>query len=271
MASTYHHHARPTHQSGSRSTRTVDVRRLFEILWMTTRRPPSGRYVTTRLDCVVIDSLDPVALAQFWSEVTGWPIVMRSPTRLPSNRSATPTMASRWCSCQFRCRRPRRTGSISMSSPRLCRSRSRSSTGCTRSGVLRVDVASGPCPGLCSPIRKATSCAFSNPARSYRDTGPIAAVVMDAIAPTMLATFWSAATGWPVTRGGPHFAAMRSGTGRGPIWSCFAPWIPRSSRTGCISTWHRWRVTTKPVRSSGCAHWAPPSPMSAGMCPGSYR
>src|SRR5215207_6427736 len=35
--------------------------------------------MTTRLDCVVIDALDPVTLAGFWSRVTGWPIAMEEP------------------------------------------------------------------------------------------------------------------------------------------------------------------------------------------------
>jgi hypothetical protein len=39
---------------------------------------------------------------------------------------------------------------------------------------------------------------------------------MHVAAPTMLAAFWSAATGWPVTRGGPDYAALRSPAGRGP-------------------------------------------------------
>ncbi|HVK21317.1 MAG TPA: VOC family protein [Actinokineospora sp.] len=54
------------------------------------------------------------------------------------------------------------------------------------------------------------------PRELYTDTGPLAAVVVDAIDPVPLAAFWSAATGWPQVQVSPDAVALRPRQDRGP-------------------------------------------------------
>jgi hypothetical protein len=51
------------------------------------------------------------------------------------------------------------------------------------------------------------------PRDRYKETGVIAALVVDCLDPTLLARFWSAATGWEITESSAEFAALRSGSG----------------------------------------------------------
>jgi hypothetical protein len=48
------------------------------------------------------------------------------------------------------------------------------------------------------------------PGDRYAETGAIAAVVVDSGDPQLLASFWSAATGWPVVESEQGFAALRA-------------------------------------------------------------
>lgn len=173
--------------------------------------------MTTRLDCVVIDSLDPVALAQFWSDVTGWPIAMEEadevavepPPDDPDDGIALVFVpVSEPKTAKNRIHLDVQSSSIQEQVETVDRLR--------ELGALPVDVGQQAVPWTVLTDPEGNELCVLDPRDEYRDTGPIAAVVMDAVAPTMLAAFWSAATGWPVTHGGPHFSALRSGSGRGP-------------------------------------------------------
>jgi predicted enzyme related to lactoylglutathione lyase len=48
-----------------------------------------------------------------------------------------------------------------------------------------------------------------DPRDSYRETGAIAAVVIDSLDPTALADFWASASGWPVAQAGDDLASLR--------------------------------------------------------------
>src|SRR4029453_2874317 len=50
----------------------------------------------------------------------------------------------------------------------------------------------------------------------YRDTGPIAAVVVDCADPRAMARFWGEATDWTVHQVTDEFASLRSAAGAGP-------------------------------------------------------
>jgi predicted enzyme related to lactoylglutathione lyase len=50
----------------------------------------------------------------------------------------------------------------------------------------------------------------------YRDTGPIAAVVVDCVDPREMARFWSDATDWTLHEVTDDYAALRSAKGVGP-------------------------------------------------------
>ncbi|RCH67087.1 VOC family protein [Streptomyces sp. SDr-06] len=55
------------------------------------------------------------------------------------------------------------------------------------------------------------------PREVYRDTGPIAAVVVDCVDPRAMARFWGGATDWTVREVADDQAALRSAPGVGPF------------------------------------------------------
>jgi Glyoxalase-like domain len=172
--------------------------------------------MTTRLDCVVIEAIDPVKLAGFWSDVTGWPIAMEDPEEVAVE---PPAGSAEGISLVFvRATEPKtaknrihldlQSDSAEKQSETVRRLR--------ELGATPVDIGQGDVPWTVLADIEGNELCVLDPRDEYRDTGPIAAIVMHVAAPTMLAMFWSAATGWPVARGGPDYAAMRSPAGRGP-------------------------------------------------------
>ena len=172
--------------------------------------------MTTRLDCVVIEAVDPVALAGFWSDVTGWPIAMEEPDEVAVE---PPTPGAEGISLVF----------VQVTEPKVAKNRihldlwsdsageqSKTVRRLRELGATPVDIGQGDVPWTVLADFEGNELCVLDPREEYRDTGPIAAIVMHVVAPTMLAAFWSAATGWPVTRGGPDYIAMRSPAGRGP-------------------------------------------------------
>jgi Glyoxalase-like domain len=183
-------------------------------VWMTSPHRKVN-IVTTRLDCVVIDSSEPLALARFWSAATGWPIAMEEPDEV----AVEPPAGDEGIALVF----------VPVPEPKTARNRIHLDvqSGSTDEqaetverlcelGAVQVDMGDRAVPWTVLADPEGNELCVLDPRDEYRDTGPVAAIVMDAVAPTMLATFWSAATGWPVTHGGPHFSALRSATGRGP-------------------------------------------------------
>ena len=101
------------------------------------------------------------------------------------------------------------------------------------------------------------------PRETYRDTGPIAAVVVDCADPRALARFWGAAMGWTLHEVSDDHARLRAAKGVGPIWSSSARPTRRPGGTASISTWCRTPVTTTWRRSPGCRPSARHPPTSA--------
>jgi hypothetical protein len=172
--------------------------------------------MTTRLDCVVIEALDPVALAGFWSDVTGWPVAMEEPDEVAvepppggaEGISLVFVQVTEPKTAKNRIHLDLRSDSPEEQAETVRRLRER--------GATSVDIGQGDVPWTVLADLEGNELCVLEPRAEYRDTGLIAAIVMHVAAPTMLAAFWSAATGWPVTRGGPDYAAMRSPAGRGP-------------------------------------------------------
>ncbi|MFJ3494663.1 VOC family protein [Streptomyces sp. NPDC086091] len=84
-------------------------------------------------------------------------------------------------------------------------------------GATPVDVGQGddvPWAVLADP--EGTVFCVLEPREVYRDTGPIAAVVVDCADPRAMARFWGAATGWTVHEVADDQATLRSAAGVGP-------------------------------------------------------
>jgi predicted enzyme related to lactoylglutathione lyase len=172
--------------------------------------------VTTRFECVVIDSLDPLRVARFWSAATGWEIAMETaddvavepaygdPDGIPLVFVPVPEPKTG----KNRIHLDLWSGTTRDQADAVVRLRDL--------GAVPVDIGQGAVPWVVLTDPEGNELCVLEPRDAYQDTGPVAAVVLDAAAPTARAAFWSAATGWPVVRGGPDYAALRAPEGRGP-------------------------------------------------------
>jgi Glyoxalase-like domain len=172
--------------------------------------------VTTRLECVVIDALDPVRVARFWSAATGWQLVMETadevaveppdgdPDGIPLVFVPVPEPKTG----KNRIHLDLRSETARGQADAVLRLRDL--------GAVPVDIGQGDVPWDVLADPEGNELCVLNPRDDYQDAGPVAAVVIDTAAPTARAAFWSAATGWPVVRGGPDYVALRAAGGRGP-------------------------------------------------------
>ena len=83
-------------------------------------------------------------------------------------------------------------------------------------GATPADVGQGDVPwDVLADPEGAVFCVLE-PREMYRDTGPIAAVVVDCARPRVLARFWSEALGWVVREVSDEHARLRSPKNTGP-------------------------------------------------------
>ncbi|WP_416483878.1 VOC family protein [Streptomyces sp. CL12] len=85
----------------------------------------------------------------------------------------------------------------------------------TALGATPVDVGQGEVPWRCLADPEGNEFCVLEPREVYRDTGPIAAVVVDCADPRAMARFWAAATDWAVHRVSDDLAVLRSAEGTG--------------------------------------------------------
>lgn len=83
-------------------------------------------------------------------------------------------------------------------------------------GATRVDIGQGDVPWVVLADPEGNEFCVLEPRDSYRDTGPIAAVVTDIADPQAGAAFWALAAGWAPQLSEPEFASLRSPAGTGP-------------------------------------------------------
>ncbi|SEN58419.1 VOC family protein [Actinacidiphila rubida] len=83
-------------------------------------------------------------------------------------------------------------------------------------GATPADVGQGDVPWTVLADPEGNEFCVLEPREVYRDTGPIAAVVVDCADPRAMARFWGEATDWTVHRVDDDQAALRSAHGGGP-------------------------------------------------------
>jgi hypothetical protein len=84
-------------------------------------------------------------------------------------------------------------------------------------GATPADVGQGEVPWVVLADPEGNELCVLEPRDRYRDTGPIAAVVMAAADPAGLARFWAGAAAWPVAEAGDRLVALRHPSGGGPF------------------------------------------------------
>ena len=84
------------------------------------------------------------------------------------------------------------------------------------------------------------------PREIYRDTGPIAAIVVDCADPRAMAAFWGEATDWTVHEVTDDQASLRSAAGVGP-------YLEFLRTTNANDVWHRVHLDLAPYRADDLA------------------
>jgi Glyoxalase-like domain len=86
-----------------------------------------------------------------------------------------------------------------------------------RLGAEPADIGQGDVPWVVLADPEGNEFCVLEPRPAYRDTGPIAAIVVDAADPAALAGFWAAASGWqPQPQQEEGLSSLRSPAGAGP-------------------------------------------------------
>ncbi|MGW5639743.1 VOC family protein [Streptomyces sp. NPDC003832] len=83
-------------------------------------------------------------------------------------------------------------------------------------GAIPVDVGQGDVPWTVLADPEGNEFCVLEPREVYRDTGPVAAIVVDCEDPRAMAGFWGAATDWTVREVTDDQAVLRSPQGLGP-------------------------------------------------------
>ncbi|MCZ7435579.1 VOC family protein [Micromonospora sp. WMMC241] len=86
----------------------------------------------------------------------------------------------------------------------------------TELGATPVDIGQGDVPFTVLADPEGNEFCVLEPRPIYRDTGPIAAVVVDCVDPREMARFWGEATDWTVHEVTDQHASLRSAQGVGP-------------------------------------------------------
>lgn len=167
----------------------------------------------TRLDSVVFDAVDPVRLARFWADALGWHVVFSEPDEVV----VEPEGHVRWGEggtphLVFVPGREPKTGKnrvhVDLASGSL-QAQAETATRLVDLGARAVDIGQGDVPWTVLADPEGNELCVLDPREAYRDTGPVAAVVIDCADPARLVPFWSAASGWPVAGGGADHASLR--------------------------------------------------------------
>jgi predicted enzyme related to lactoylglutathione lyase len=172
----------------------------------------------TRLVHLVLDANDPLKLARFWAPALGWGIEEEAgevgvcpagyeypdPMALPVMFEPVPEAKAG----KNRVHLDLATESAEHQAALVARLRSL--------GAQPVDVGQGDVPWAVLADPEGNEFCVLEPRPVYRDTGPVAAVVVDSADPAALAGFWELASGWARVRSDDGLVAFRSPQGVGP-------------------------------------------------------
>ncbi|MGI8869467.1 MAG: VOC family protein [Mycobacteriales bacterium] len=96
-------------------------------------------------------------------------------------------------------------------------------------GAEGLDIGQEGVPWVVLADAEGNELCVREPSRHYSGTGPIAAILVDAVDPSGLADFWQVATGWERVDNAPGSESLRAPSGRGS-WLEFWPQIEAKTR-----------------------------------------
>jgi predicted enzyme related to lactoylglutathione lyase len=172
----------------------------------------------TRLVHLVLDANDPPKLARFWAAALGWDIeeedgeigVCPAGYEYPDPVALAVLFepVSETKTGKNRVHLDLATESAEHQSALVARLRSL--------GAQPADVGQGDAPWAVLADPEGNEFCVLEPRPVYRDTGPVAAVVVDCADPAALAGFWELASGWARVRPNDGLVTFRSPQGVGP-------------------------------------------------------
>ena len=174
-----------------------------------------GWGMTTELDEIVLDAVDPVALGGWWSELLGLPATLDADGDVelapPTGEPGVPLLFCRVDDAAAGSQRLHldlRSGSPAEQQALVARAEA--------AGGRQVDIGQGDVPWVVLADPEGNVFCVLEPRPEYHDAGPLAAVVVEALDTAAAARFWAAATGWDITRDDQRFASLRAPGGTGP-------------------------------------------------------
>ncbi len=172
-----------------------------------------------RLVQVNIKARDDVALGRFWAEVLGWGVSSEGPgvTNLEPEGFAWPDADAFYIdlvkvpdpeTVKYRAHLDLATASVAHQAELVARLK--------ELGATDADVGQGDVPWTVLADPEGNVFCVLEPRETYRDTGPIAAVVVDCADPRAMARFWDGAMDWTLHEVTDDHAVLRSAKGVGP-------------------------------------------------------
>lgn len=180
--------------------------------------------MATRLTSVVIDAADPSALGHFWAEVLGWSVTWEEPDEVAVEAADHESPALVFLPVP-----ETKTGKNRVHLDLATTSREHEAAELDRLaglGATPVDIDQGDVPWTVLADPEGNEFCLLDPRDRYRDTGMIAAIVVDAHDPGILARFWSAAASWILTDEFQDSFSLRSQTSEGP----YLEFLPTNDR-----------------------------------------
>src|SRR5919201_6389603 len=166
--------------------------------------------MSTALAALVVDAADPGRLATFWADLFGWQITSARAGEVVLRAPA----ADGW---------PLELVFVPVEDVKVGQNRIHldlSSTGeqaqthrvawARELGAQPVDIGQAGVPWVVLADPEGNEFCVREPNVRFRDTGAVAAILVDAADPDALATFWAAATGWAVARRADDCVALRA-------------------------------------------------------------
>lgn len=175
--------------------------------------------MATRLVQIAMKARDDSALGRFWAEALGWGIASEEPgvTNLEPEGVTYPDPSAIYIDI------------LAVPDPKTVKNRVHVDLATTSAahqaeliarlqalGATPADVGQGDVPWTVLADPEGNEFCVLEPREIYRDTGPMAAVVVDCADPRTMARFWGEAMDWTVHKVTDDQAVLRSAEGVGP-------------------------------------------------------
>jgi hypothetical protein len=185
--------------------------------------------VTTRLVNLVADAADPAASGHWWAAALGWEVTFETRHEVAVEPPAgTPGIPLVFVPVPDAKTVPNRVH-LDLASPST-EAQAALVDRLLDGGATRADVGQGEVPWVVLADPEGNELCVLEPRDRYRDTGPLAAVVMAAADPPALARFWAEAAAWPLAGADERHAALRHPSGRGPFLELIGSAAPKLTK-----------------------------------------